>query len=238
MRRLFRLTAVLAALWAAAAALSCGEDQPTLTSPSNRAPARPFLPSPEDSSTYARETLAVSWECSDPDGDILVYSVQVREGDYIYSPGQTLYKTMDTGFFLQRDMAYSWRVIASDGLEITEGPWWTFFTPDFANEPPFEPSDPSPADGSTDVQISGLHLTWSAGDPDEGDVLTFTVFFGTAEDPPLAASGLTETSWALPVLEYDTRYYWYVVATDSRDESTAGALWSFSTRPQPGGLAG
>jgi len=233
MRRQSSPITILAILAAATAAIISCDEETSPVVPGNSAPRSPSLPVPEDSSTYARETLAVSWECSDPDGDILVYSVQIREGDYIYSPGQTLYKSMDTGFFLQRNMTYNWRVLASDGLEVTEGDWWTFFTPDYANEPPYPPAGPTPADGATAIQVNGIHLSWTADDPDEADVLTFDVYFGTDEEPSLAAGGLTETSWALPALEYDTLYYWYVVATDSHDESTTGPLWSFATRPRP-----
>ena len=99
---------------------------------------------------------------------------------------------------------YTWRVIATDGLESSESDWWTFFTPEWSNEPPYTPADPHPASEDFDVQTTGVHLTWSAGDPDQDDVLTYDVYFGTGIDPGLAASGLTETSYALPSLDYDT----------------------------------
>ena len=194
---------------------------------------------PEDSATYLREALFVSWESSDPDGDEVIYTVQVRENDdYIVFSSQTTFKSIETGLFLLRDTMYTWRVIASDGLANTEGDWWTFFTPEYTNEPPYPPSDPYPADGASDVQISSVHLNWSADDPDQDDTLTYTVYFGVTEDPDIIAAGLTETSYDLSLLDYDTEYFWYVVVTDSRDESTAGPPWSFTTRPQPGGVFG
>jgi hypothetical protein len=231
-------TIVILVLLAVVSAMlvSCSDDDPAPTAPSNRAPEKPSLPEPEDSTTYVRETLAVSWEGGDPDGDLVLYSVQVREGEALVFTGQTIYKSMETGLFLLRSQTYTWRVIATDGLLITEGDWWTFFTPDYSNEPPYPPADPHPADGAVDVLTLGTVLTWSADDPDTDDVLTYTVFFGTDSDPPLAAGGLDETSWELPLLEYDTEYFWFVVVTDSRDESTAGPVWSFTTRSQPGGV--
>jgi len=215
---------------------SCGDDA-SPTEPGNSPPRVPHLPEPADSSEYVREYLEVSWECSDPDGDEVIYTVQVKEDDeYIVFSGQTLLKTMSTGLFLLRETMYTWRVIASDGLENSESDWWTFFTPDWSNEPPDAPADPHPADEAIDVQTTGVYLTWSADDPDESDALTYNIYFGTHTDPGLVATDLTETSWALPSLEHDTVYFWRVSATDSHGEVTFGPTWTFTTQSQPGGL--
>lgn len=231
-----RLVIIAAAVFSAALFSSCGEDS-SPTSPGNAPPNNPHSPQPADSSEYTREYLTVSWESSDPDGDEVIYTVQVRENDdYIVFADQTLLKTMDTGLFLLRETMYTWRVIATDGLESSESEWWTFFTPEWSNNPPYEPSDPTPVDGAVDIQVTGVHLSWSADDPDQDDVLTYTIFFGTNDDPELIAAGLTETSYALTPLDYDTEYFWYVVSTDSHDESTSGPPWTFTTRAQPGGL--
>jgi hypothetical protein len=235
-RTLFRYIFAVTALFSAALVVSCDEDTSPV-SPGNSPPGAPHLPSPEDSSTYSSDNLVVSWECSDPDGDVLLYSVEVLEnGDYQVFKGETTEKTMNTGLFLLRETEYTWRVVAYDGLENNEGDWWTFFTPEWSNDPPYQPADPSPEDGATGIQVTGLHLSWSADDPDENDPLTFAVFFGTGNDPELVAAGLTETSYALPALDHGTEYYWYIVSTDSRDESTRGPLWTFTTMEQPGGL--
>lgn len=215
---------------------SCGEDASPLA-PGNSPPQVPHLPEPADSSEYTSEYLTVSWECSDPDGDEVIYTVQVKEdGNYIVYSGQTLLKKLDTGLFLLRETMYTWRVVASDGLENSESDWWTFFTPDWSNEPPNAPADPHPTDGAIDIQPVGVHLTWSADDPDENDVLTYNVYFGTDSDPEPVATGLTETSYTLPPLDYDTVYFWRVVSSDSHDESTLGSVWTFTTRAQPGGF--
>lgn len=216
---------------------SCSDDA-SPTAPGNRPPAAPSQPEPADDSEYVREYLSVAWECSDPDADDNVtYTVQVKEdGDYIVFSGQTLLKTMDTGLFLLRETTYTWSIIASDGVEITEGDWWTFYTPDYSNEPPDPPADPHPADHAVDIQINGVFLTWSADDPDDGDALTYNVYFDTVTDPALAATGLTETSYGLPTLDYDTVYFWRISSTDSHGETTFSPTWTFTTRAQPGGL--
>lgn len=195
---------IAAAVFSAALFSSCGENS-SPTSPGNAPPNNPHSPQPADSSEYTREYLTASWESSDPDGDEVIYTVQVRENDnFIAFAGQTTLKTMDTGLFLLRETMYTWRVTATDG--------------------------------AVDIQATSVHLSWSADDPDQSDVLTYTVFFGTNDDPELVAAGLTETSYALPQLDYDTEYFWYVVSNDSHDESTSGPIWTFTSRSQPSGF--
>ena len=149
----------------ALALVSCSEDSTPLA-PANRPPVVPHSPEPADSTEYSGEILVVSWLGGDPDGDIVTYTVEVQEGDAVFAVGQTGYTTMDTGFFLERSTTYNWRVIATDDIDVTEGPWWTISTPEWTNEPPYPPSTPSPSDGNTGVQTINLNLTWSADDPD------------------------------------------------------------------------
>ena len=224
------LIAAFAAAWS-----SCGEDPPT--APGNQPPRAPHSPSPADGAEYGRPYLDLSWEGSDPDGDVLVYAVQVKEYDYIVFSASTPNTAIETGLALLRETLYTWRVIASDGIELTEGPWWSLSTPEWTNLPPYPPVDPTPANGAGGIFLTQT-LFWVADDPDEDDVLTFDVYLGTDPDPPLAASGVTQTAWAPPALDYSTEYYWRVLARDSRGDSTSSAVWTFTTRDQPGGLLG
>ena len=57
-----------------------------------------------------------------------------------------------------------------------------------------------------------------------------------ASDPEPVATGLTETSFALPALDYDTVYFWRVSSTDSHGEVTFSPTWTFTTQSQPGSL--
>jgi hypothetical protein len=97
------------------------------------------------------------------------------------------------------------------------------------NNPPNTPSNPSPADGATDQDIN-VDLSWTGGDPDPGDTVTYTVYFEASDPPadPICVDVPTTTCDPGP-LACDTDYYWRVVATDTYGASTAGDTWVFTT---------
>ncbi len=106
-----------------------------------------------------------------------------------------------------------------------------------SNHPPSPPSNPSPETGSTNQPIN-LTLSWSCSDP-ESDPLTYDVYFGIDENPPLAISGISEQTYTPATLEYITSYNWKIVAHDDHGNSTEGEVWSFGTtngdgQPCPG----
>ena len=98
------------------------------------------------------------------------------------------------------------------------------------NTPPNIPSNPSPANHATDGSINA-HLSWTGGDPDAGNTVTYNVYFGTSPTAPMAMVSHNQmgTSYAPGTLAYNTTYYWKIVATDNHGASTTGPLWDFTT---------
>ncbi len=105
------------------------------------------------------------------------------------------------------------------------------------NNPPSFPFDPSPADEAQNVSINA-NLSWDCTDP-ENDPLTYDVYFGDSPNPPLENSGQTENSYDLNNLsydiEYETTYYWKIVAHDDHNNSTTGEIWEFTTMEESSG---
>jgi hypothetical protein len=78
------------------------------------------------------------------------------------------------------------------------------------------------------VGLQNNTLSWSGGDPDAGDAVTYDVYFGTGDPPPLLQSGRPHSNLAV-TLAAATHYYWQVVARDDHGAETAGPLWEFTT---------
>ena len=97
------------------------------------------------------------------------------------------------------------------------------------NNPPSEPSDPYPANGSTGVDVN-VDLSWTGGDPDPGDIITYDVCFGTVSPPPKVVNNQSATTYDLGTLDVNLTYYWRIIAWDNYNASTSGPIWYFTTR--------
>ena len=97
------------------------------------------------------------------------------------------------------------------------------------NNSPNMPSNPVPANRATDISV--LSFSWSGGDPDKDDRVTYDVYFGTTPSPPLVSSHQSETKYTPPLqpLPIGTKCYWKIVATDNHELSTEGSVWEFTT---------
>ncbi len=98
-----------------------------------------------------------------------------------------------------------------------------------ANNPPYTPSNPSPANHATGVSVNA-DLSWTGGDPDAGDTVTYDVYFGTSSTPPLVSNDQSGTTYDPGTLAYNTKYYWKIIAADNHAASTTGPLWDFTTQ--------
>lgn len=131
---------------------------------------------------------------------------------------------------------YYWRIdeVEPDGTTKHTGDVWSFATPPLI----LTASDPSPADGATDVDPVAK-LTWL---PLSG-AITHDVYFGV--DKTLVTPGTGDTFKGQRVApEYDpgalslgTTYYWRVdekILSHGAPFKKTGPVWSFTTRGGPG----
>jgi hypothetical protein len=101
------------------------------------------------------------------------------------------------------------------------------------NSPPYAPSNPYPENNSEDVDVN-INLGWAGGDPD-GDDVTYDVYFEANDSTPdILVSNNQSLSWYNPeTLEYNTHYYWQIVAWDEYGLYTDGSIWNFTTGSKP-----
>lgn len=132
---------------------------------------------------------------------------------------------------LQHGVWYYWKVVVTNTLGVTKtSAVWRFLL----NRPPVTPHTPFPTHQNIEVPVSIPQLTWECSDPD-GDSILYDVYFGTSATPPLVASGITLKNWTIPTgtLQWNTRYYWKIVASDTWS-TTTGPIWWFVCNRYPG----
>ncbi|MGF3555019.1 MAG: hypothetical protein ACQXXF_07130, partial [Thermoplasmatota archaeon] len=195
----------------------------------NDPPFTPSNPIPADGAINVDIQADLSWSGGDPNGDTVTYDVFF--GD-INPPPKIVSNQSSTTFdpgTLSFVTTYYWKVVAWDFYGSSSiGPIWSFTTR--ANNPPNTPSNPNPANGSTNIVINPI-LSWDCSDPNPGDTLTFDVYFGTSNPPTnMVSSNQTNTSYYPGTLNFFTTYYWMIIAWDNYGASSIGPVWHFTTK--------
>jgi trimeric autotransporter adhesin len=84
-----------------------------------------------------------------------------------------------------------------------------------------------PQHQAENVSISPL-LHWTCSDPD-GDSLTYDVYLDSAEAPRLVSSRRAAVVFVPDTLASSQKYYWKVVARDSKGDTSVSPIWEFTT---------
>jgi len=95
----------------------------------NNAPTQPTNPVPSDGATGVSITQTLSWDASDPDGDLITYDLYLSKdaSPKLYQEGIET-NSIEIGP-LEYGMTYYWRVVAKDGKGGTSSsPVWSFTT--------------------------------------------------------------------------------------------------------------
>jgi len=206
------------------------------SAPVNHPPGKPVLISPANGATI-RLPAVVEWQCSDPDGDVLTYTVHVK----IRIGGQVVYEesvnTGTTNKFDSRDydnipeeafgLPIEWQVTASDGELETTGDTWTI-TVSGMNHPPVFTGSPVPADQSL-TSPGTLNFSWKCTDADY-DFLRYTFCSREAGSPVWdCVQGILYAGHSLNLSEDDAgKTYEWKVRADDGFEVTQSPIWSFS----------
>jgi hypothetical protein len=117
---------------------------------------------------------AFSITASDDDQDVLSYewwldNVQVgSSSSYNYCPLES-----DVGVHSLVGLVSDGSLFDSQSWEVNVG----------ANNPPIIPNNPTPADNATGVSITA-DLSWTGGDPDSGDTVTYDIYFEAGDNTP------------------------------------------------------
>ena len=189
----------------------------------NFPPETPTNPNPADNSVD-QDPVTISWECTEPDGESLTYDIyfgttnspELIEEDYT----ENSYELSE----LYGSQKYYWRIIAKDsyGNEIN-GPLWNFNTTFFPPELIY------PADSDQNGPWFPK-LQWECNNADD---LTYDVYLGTSNNPPLLTRDIINTFYYSDRLTKEQTYYWKVVAKKDGGVTSESRVWSFTVFGDP-----
>ena len=207
------------------------DDDPKTQKPVNKAPSSPKLILPENNLACTYSTMTFEWEQStDPEGENVHYEFELSEKENF----EDLIETVETSntsvsLDLEKGTSYYWRVLSldEDGNESDHDEIRSFFTePSLTyNSIPQNPNSENPLNNTTVDKDLSL-LEWISTDQD-GDSLTFDVYFGIANPPPLIKENIKENSIKINLNEVTT-YYWQIIAKDAQGAKAVGPVWKFN----------
>ena len=88
-----------------------------------------------------------------------------------------------------------------------------------------------PINHAPSVKKVGATLSWLGTDNCNAQI-TYDIYFGTSPTPPFKISQ-TASSYNLGTLEYNTFYYWKIVARDGAGNEKSEEIWEFITELEP-----
>ena len=178
----------------------------------------------EPVSPFANQTVFFNSTSSDVDGFIVNWTWDMDDGTILYGEQITHQYVDDGDYTVNLTVKDDENDVGSIEQVVSIG-----------NLAPYEPSNPIPTNGSTGISISA-DLSWIGGDPNYGDTVTYDVYFGTTNPPTTNVSNnQTATTYNLGTLNYNTKYYWKIVAWDSNNTTTSGPIWQFTTKSKSSG---
>ncbi len=215
-----------------------GSSSPTTTTQQTSTPA-PQVPTPGKSSLsapvnnevcYEGETVdasnskvTFSWSTS---SDTDSYDLQITNLETNQTQTESGITTNSKAITLATDFSYSWKVVskANDTSDTTNSDTWQFYLAGDGQEnyAPFPATIISPSSGAAvDGSEGKITLSWEGNDPDEGEVLSYTIYFDGIDGlqaPQTANINITETSLEVEV-EGGNTYYWRVKTSDGTSSS-------------------
>ena len=96
------------------------------------------------------------------------------------------------------------------------------------NKAPSAPAAISPMDNATDIPVPVV-LSWTVTDPDDDDLLYTLEIRNDQNEEMLIIEDIQDTTYTVESLDFNTRYFWQVTASDGINEGVLSPFYGFKT---------
>jgi hypothetical protein len=172
----------------------------------------------------------IIWDSNIPGSSIIRYGTttptnEISNLTYVASHEITL-----TGLTSQTTYYYEIQSTDEQGNTIIDNNGGRYYTFTTQNKAPYTPKLPNPNDASKNAKVD-VTLRWVGGD-DEGDIITYDIYLNkTGSSLTKIISNQSEEFYKPDQnFEYNTKYFWQIIAWDNHGASTVGPLWKFTTQ--------
>ncbi len=205
----------------------------SFTTTTNNAPNIPLTPSGPSSGSQCIE-LMYHTVSQDIDNDNLTYAWDWDDGTPVeYTNNYSSDEPCSITHTFQQPGLYNISVQAYDEHGKNSS-WSQQKKVNVTNKPPFKNFFPNPVNNAHNVSIYPV-LSWHGGDSSACDLITYTLYFGETENPPLLDTigpypATTPTiNYSTSQLQYHNTYYWQIHAKDQYHAETVSPLYTFTT---------
>lgn len=200
--------------------------------PENQAPSTVELIYPTANLLCIDNNILFDWgSATDPENDAIEYNIIIASDRAMSNIVEN--RTVgisQVSITLSKAQAYYWTVNALDvnNNQGSTSETFAFFTKGegVANYAPFTAELLTPENNSQ-VNAGSVNLTWNAADSNDGDTLTYQVYFGENSTLTLQDDNLTTKSFIVTV-ESGKTYSWKVNVVDQNGAKSIGQTWTFS----------
>jgi hypothetical protein len=231
--------------------ISCGKggdgDLPT-TSTETPVITTPYVPNPGKSSLSLPSNNEVCYDGT-PDGsqnsfvnfswvsstDTDSYDLIIINQDTNRSQTESGITTTSQQVSLEKEVSYGWSIVSrAQGTSVTSiSDTWQFYLQGDGeeNNAPFPATLISPRSGSTITSSQTIILVWEGNDPDQNDILLYTVYIdnidGLQDQTNSEYIDISSTTLTVDI-ENNTTYYWRIKTSDGISSSFT-QVYSFRT---------
>ena len=178
--------------------------------------------------------ININGEAHDPNGDWTIdwVMLNIDNTGWIKADG-TIYWSYKWDTTSVDDGEYMISVICSDG-SLQSSCANTFIKVGNENDPPFSPCNVYPCQGTKNINCE-IDLEWDGGDPNINDTVTYDIYMGKKQFPPLIDTIVKPAyqkriTYNPGLLDENTKYYCHISVKDKYGETNNSVSWNFTTK--------
>ena len=96
------------------------------------------------------------------------------------------------------------------------------------NKQPSAPMAVSPEDNARDITVP-VKFSWVSSDPDDDDLVYHLEIRNDKDEEVLRVEEIVDTTYTVEGLEYNTKYFWQVTASDDVNADVLSPIYAFNT---------